>query len=220
MGKITLHIANAGGAFSDNDLHSITTAAHNAEAYLTETCSFDFNVDIVVTAPSLLMRTVPEDGITGRTYNSRLIVIVLDKSQAEINKSSVFETICHEMSHAIRWEKLPEYANTLFEGMIMEGLAVALEEKVLADNGIAEKQFFLRTVLDTTPTMIEDMIEKLKSSFDDTEYDYEKIFFAGSDTLPRWAGYRLGYHYVQKYLEMNTVSIAEATTVSYKNFSY
>lgn len=36
--------------------------------------------------------------------------------------------------------------------------------------------------------------------------------------MPRWAGYRLGYYYVKKYLEKTGRSIEEATLDSYKLF--
>jgi uncharacterized protein YjaZ len=220
MAKIKLHVANAGDIFSVEEIARMQAAANTAESYLINKIGFEYDVDLIITPPSQLMSTIPEDGITGRTYSSRLIVIVLDKNQAEVSQEAVFETICHEMSHSIRWEKLPEYANTLFEGMILEGLGVALEEKALADNGISSKQFFLQTVLETSPEMIEDTVSKLKNHFDNTNYDYEKIFYTGGEDLPRWAGYRLGYYFVKEHLEKSGISITEATTASYKDFSY
>lgn len=219
MAKLNLLMANAGNVFSDEDVALISRAVKDAETYLLKELAFNYDVDIVVTPPSQLMRTIPEDGITGRTYNSQLIVIILNKSEAEVTRESVFETICHEMSHSLRWEKLPEYANTLFEGMIMEGLAIALEAKALEDNGISSKQLFLKTMLETTPEMNEVMLANLKHKLADTNYDYETIFYTGDDDLPRWAGYRLGYYFVQQHFKRTGVSITEATTTSYKDFS-
>jgi uncharacterized protein YjaZ len=219
MAKLNLLLANAGNNFSEEEVALISRAVKDAEAYLLKELAFDYDVDIVVTPPSQLMRTIPEDGITGRTYNSRLIVIILNKAEAEVTRESLFETICHEMSHSLRWEKMPEYANTLFEGMIMEGLAVALEAKALEDNGISSKQFFLKTMLETTPEMNEAMLTNLKDKLADTNYDYETIFYTGNDDLPRWAGYRLGYYFVQQHLDRTGVSITEATTTSYTDFS-
>lgn len=219
MAKLNLLLANAGNIFSEEEVALISRAVQDAETYLLKELAFDYDVDIVVAPPSQLMRTIPEDGITGRTYNSRLIVIILNKAEAEVTRESVFETICHEMSHSLRWEKLPEYANTLFEGMIMEGLAVALEEKALEDNGINSKQFFLKTVLETKPEVNEAMLASLKDKLADTNYDYEMMFYTGNDDLPRWAGYRLGYFFVKQHFDRTGVSIAQATTTSYTDFS-
>lgn len=212
-------MANAGNIFSDEEVALIGEAVKDAETYLLKELAFDYDVDIVVTPPSQLMKTIPEDGITGRTYNSRLIIIILNKEEALVTRESVFETICHEMSHSLRWEKLPEYANSLFEGMILEGLAVALETKALEDNGISSKQFFLKTMLETTPEMNEEILSKLTDKLADTNYDYDEIFYTGNEDLPRWAGYRLGYYFVQQHLERTGVSIAQATTTSYNDFS-
>ena len=39
--------------------------------------------------------------------------------------------MCHELVHSLRWEKVPEYAETMFNGMILEGMAVVLEEEAM-----------------------------------------------------------------------------------------
>ena len=190
-----------------------------AEQYLLKSFPLDYDIDIIITPPSLLLSTIAEDGIAGRTYSSSFVVLVIDKQQAEINEDIVFETICHEMSHSLRWEKVPEYANTLFKNMILEGLAVVLEEKALLDTNKESKQFFLSTVQDTDQKMIDNIIGVLESEFSNEHYDYERIFISGDEKLPRWAGYRLGYHFVKMFLHEKNVSIEQATLASYKSFS-
>lgn len=218
MGKINLLIANSNGNFTDTEVATINTAAVDAEKFIANLFTFDYEVDIVITAPSFLMKTIPEDGISGRTYNSRLIIIVLDKTQAPITESSIYETICHEMSHSLRWEKLPEYSDNLFKGMILEGLATVLEEKALEEKGSDTPQFYLKTVRDTTEAEYTEMIKALHDSFENKNYDYETIFYTGNETLPRWAGYRLGHYYVKKYIEKTGRSIEQATLDSYQLF--
>ena len=39
--------------------------------------------------------------------------------------------MCHELAHYLRWEKVPEYAETIFDGIILEGMAVVLEEEAM-----------------------------------------------------------------------------------------
>lgn len=220
MAHINLIITNAHGTFTDDDVAIINAAGADAEAFISEHFLLDYCVDIVVTAPSFLMSTIPEDGIGGRTYNSRLIMLVIDKKQAAVSHGIIFETICHEMSHSLRWEKLPEYSDNLFKGMVFEGLAVALEEKAVGAKDIPDSQFFLKTVLSTTDEEYQQMMSALKESFESQHYDYETIFFTGNEVLPRWSGYRLGYFYVKKYLESSGRSIEEATLDSYDAFSY
>ena len=69
-----------------------------------------------------MLPTIAEDGIAGKTLHSRLIMISVDKSQHGVSEDFIFETICHEMSHSLRWEKLPEYAETMFDGIDFGGL--------------------------------------------------------------------------------------------------
>lgn len=219
MGKLKLHIANANQKFTDDELDTIKKASSSAEKFIEDNFDFGYEVDLIVTAPSFLMSTIPEDGISGRTYNSQLIILVIDKQQREINEDIVFETICHEMSHSLRWEKLPEYSKTLFDGMILEGLAIVLEEEAMDDTDRKQRQFFFEEMQNTSQATINSMISQLSSSMKSEHYDYDTIFYTGNDTLLRWAGYRLGYYFVKKHLKKTNSTIFEATLSSYSHFS-
>lgn len=212
-------VANANDRFTDEDVTVFTQAVNAAQDFITENFDFNYNVDIVITAPSFLMSTIPEDGISGRTYNSRLIILVIDNQQIKITENFIFETICHEMSHSLRWEKLPEYSKTLFDGMIFEGLAITLEEKAMNSTNRKQKQFFLQEVQNTDQATIDSMIDQLCEDMKSEQYDYNTIFFTGNDTLPRWAGYRLGYYFVKQHLQKTNATISEVTLSSYSNFS-
>ena len=218
MGKINLLIANSNDTFTTDEISAFRKAAKAAEGFISSNFNFNYNVDLVITTPSYQLHTIPEDGISGRTFTSRFIVIVIDKLQAKITEDSVFETICHEMSHSLRWEKLPEYGDTLFKDMIVEGLAVLLEEKAMIDTKRKHWQYFLKTMQETDQAMIDDIVSQLKDGLDSKQYDYQKVLFTGDDKLPRWAGYRLGYYLVKKYLETTGNTINEATLASYSKF--
>ena len=219
MSRIYLHIANANQTFTNAEIAIFKNAAQKAKAFVSaEFAQFDYEVDVIITTPSHLLSTITEDGIAGKTLHSRLIMLSVDKNQHEISEDFIFETICHEMSHSLRWEKLSEYAETMFDGMILEGLAVALEEEAMIKTGQKNEQFFLREMQKTSQTEIDKMIAVLKDSFEDKAYDYNKIFFTGDDVLPRWAGYKLGYYFVKQYLRQADQTIAQATLSSYKDF--
>lgn len=218
MSKINLHIANANQKFTSKEVAGFRNAVEDAQAFISNNFDFDREVDVLITVPSFLMSTIPEDGISGRTYSSQLIVIVVDTKQTKTAEDAVFETICHEISHALRWERVPEHFKTLFDGMILEGLAIALEEKAMLDTNRQSKQFFLTEMQNTDQSAIDDMIVKLKASFNKEEYDYETIFYSGDDSLPRWTGYQLGYYFVKKYMEQFNITINQATFDSYENF--
>lgn len=219
MSKIHLHIANANQNFTARELSIFKNAAKKAEAFIFAIFQqFDYEVDIIITTPSFILPTIAEDGIAGKTLHSRLIVLSIDKQQCKISEDFVFETICHEMSHSLRWEKLPEYAETMFDGMILEGLAVALEEEAMIKLGRRNQQFFLREMQKTPQAEIDKIIAALQDNFEDKAYDYTKIFFTGDDVLPRWAGYKLGYYFMKQYLHQTSQTIAQATLASYKDF--
>lgn len=218
MGKINLLIANANDKFTNDEVATFQKAAKAAEDFISANFNFDYDVDIVITAPVYLLPTIPEDGITARTYTSHFIVVVIDKHQAAITEDIVFETICHEMSHSLRWEKLPEYGDTLFKDMVLEGLAIVLEEKAMADTKRKQTQYFFKTMQETDQAMIDGIILQLKDEFNSGQYDHQKVLFTGDDKLPRWAGYRLGYYFVKKYLDATGGTINEATLASYGDF--
>ena len=219
MSKIHIHIANANQTFTNAEITILKNATQKAEGFISATFTqFDYEVDVIIATPSFILPTIAEDGIAGKTLHSRLIILSLDKNQHEISEGFIFETICHEMSHSLRWEKLPEYAETMFDGMILEGLAVALEEEAMIKTGRQDKQFFLKEIQETPRAEIDKMITVLKDKFEDKIYDYNKIFFAGNDILPRWAGYRLGYYFVKQYLHQTDQDIVQATLASYKDF--
>ena len=212
-------MANANQIFTNAEITIFKNATQKAEGFISATfAQFDYEVDVIIATPSFILPTIAEDGIAGKTLHSRLIILSLDKNQHEISEGFIFETICHEMSHSLRWEKLPEYAETMFDGMILEGLAVALEEEAMIKTGRQDKQFFLKEIQETPRAEIDKMITVLKDKFEDKIYDYNKIFFTGDDILPRWAGYKLGYYFVKQYLRQTDQDIVQATLASYKDF--
>lgn len=220
MSKIHLYVANANQIFTDTEIAVFKNAAQKAEAFISsEFVQFDYEVDVIITTPSFMLPTIAEDGIAGKTLHSRLIMLSLNKNQHKISEDFIFETICHEMSHSLRWEKLPEYAKTMFDGVILEGLAVALEEEAMVKTGRQDKQFFLKEIQKNPQTEIDKMIANLKDKFEDKVYDYNKIFFTGDDVLPRWAGYKLGYYFIKQYLSRAHQDIFQVTLASYKEFN-
>lgn len=217
MGTIHLLIANASEYFTEADISMMHSAAKSAETYISGAYPFDYNVDIIIAPPSFMINTIPEDGISGRTYGSRLIAMAIDVQQADIREDIIFETICHEMAHSLRWEKLPEYSKTMLDAIIFEGLAITVEEKAMKDCGRQRQQFFLTEMQNTSQAAIDAIIAELKPSFEHEDYDYESIFFTGNERLPRWAGYKLGYHLVKTIMKQTNVSPEELAIMSYKD---
>ena len=48
-----------------------------------------------------------------------------------MNEYLLLETMCHELAYSLHWEKVPEHTETIFDGIILEGMAVVLEEEAM-----------------------------------------------------------------------------------------
>lgn len=209
MNKINLFITEANENLSDKK-ELILNAVKKAEGYVFPKLKIDWNIDVVITN-RVYEFVIPEDGVGGRTYASDFILISINEDK--ITENILAETLVHELCHAARWGKNDEWMNTLFDGMISEGIATYFESEFVKDK--SEKQLFLKTVVERSDEENEKIHEELESQLKNERYDYQTIFFNGNDKLPRWSGYSLGYLTVKKYLEKSGKTIEEAFADKY-----
>ena len=212
MSKINVLFANANGNF-DEIKDTILTAVKEVESYAFSKLKIDWNIDVVVT-DSAYSIIIPEDGVGGQTFASDFIVSALDLKNMSILRFK--EMLAHELCHAARWGKNDEWMNTLFDGMISEGIATYFGTEFAKNN--SEKQFFTRAILERSDEENERILNELRGNLDDKNYDYQTIFFTGNDKLPRWSGYSLGYYLVKKYLEKTHKTIEEAFADKFEDF--
>lgn len=209
MNKINLFITEANGNLS-NKKALILDAIKKAEEYVFPKLKIDWDIDVVITN-RVYEFVIPEDGVGGRTYASDFILISINEDK--ITENILAETLVHELCHAARWGKNDEWMNTLFDGMISEGIATYFESEFVKDK--SEKQLFLKTVVERSDEENEKIHEELEGQLKNKRYDYQTIFFNGNDKLPRWSGYSLGYLTVKKYLEKSGKTIEEAFADKY-----
>ena len=209
MNKINLFITEANGNLSDKK-ELILNAVKKAEEYVFPKLKIDWDIDVVVTN-RVYEFVIPEDGVGGRTYASDFILISINEDK--ITENILAETLVHELCHAARWGKNDEWMNTLFDGMISEGIATYFESEFVKDK--SEKQLFLKTIVERSDEENKKIHEELESQLKNERYDYQTIFFNGNDKLPRWSGYSLGYLTVKKYLEKSGKTIEEAFADKY-----
>ena len=212
MNKINVLLANSNGNLRNIE-QMVKEAVKEAETYAFSRLNINWDIDLMVTnhMPFVL---IPEDGVGGRTYWSDLITICVDEEK--LTKSKMTEMLVHELCHAARWGKNNEWMNTLFDGLINEGIATYFEAEFAKNR--KEKQFFIKTVLERSDKENEKILEKLRDQLELKSYDYETIFFNGNDELPRWAGYSLGYYLVKKYLKKTGKKIEDAFADKYADF--
>ncbi len=191
----------------------IVGAVKTAEEYVFPKLKIDWDIDLLVTN-RLYDIIIPEDGVGGRTRTSDFIEFAINEEKA--TKNLISEMVAHELCHVARWGKNKEWINSLFDGIISEGIATYLEAEFVKDR--KEKTVFIETILERTDDENKKILEKLRDQLESNYYDYDTIFFNGNDELPRWSGYSLGYYLVKKYLEKTHKKIEDAFADKYAEF--
>ena len=211
MNKINILLTEANGNLSDKR-DMIKSAVKTAEGYVFPKLKIDWDIDVLVT--NRIPMIIPENGAGGFTFAADFIRINIDDKKA--TKNLISENVVHELCHAARWGKNGEWAKTLFDGLIFEGLACVLEAEFVKDK--SEKSLFIETILECTDDENKKILDLLQDKLDSNEYNYDEIFFNGNINLPRWAGYSLGYYLVKKYLKKTGKKIEDAFADKYADF--
>ena len=212
MYKVNILLTEANGNLSDSR-EIIVDAVKTAEEYVFPKLKVNWDIDLLVTN-RLYDIIIPEDGVGGRTRTSDFIEFAINEEKA--TKNLISEMVAHEFCHAARWGKNDEWINSLFDGIISEGIATYLEAEFVKDRN--EKTVFIETILERTDDENKKILEKLRDQLESNYYDYDTIFFNGNDELPRWSGYSLGYYLVKKYLEKTHKKIEDAFADKYAEF--
>lgn len=135
----------------------------------------------VIDAPD---ECIPEWGLGGSTYGPHSIALAVDPDHV-IDSQHVFATLVHEIHHAMRWRG-PGCGRTLRERLVTEGLAQTFEAEC---TGVVP--------LYAEGELSNEHIALAIEALDEDPADEARWFFGAGD-LPRWLGYRLGYHLVSE----------------------
>lgn len=187
---VKLHILNAQGTLTPY-ISRIEMIFENTKNTIEEQIPID-NIDIV--AVDNKNGIIPEISIGGHTHGPNFIVLSFDSKSEDFEdnlQKNFPDQIAHEFHHAARWQQIG-YGKTLLEALITEGLACkfALE--------ISGKQQPWTNAL--RENEIEKFLEKSREQFDNPNYKHYAWFY-GSDDIPRWTGYSLGFYLVERYLK-------------------
>ena len=212
MTTINLLLTEANSNLSE-EKEMIESAVDSAKNYTFPKLEIDWDIDLLVTN-RIYDILIPEDGVGGRTRTSDFIEFAINERKA--TKNLISEMLTHELCHAARWGKNDEWINSLFDGIISEGIATYFEAEFV--KGREEKTVFIKTILERVDEENEKILEELRDQLDSNYYDYSVIFFDGDDKLPRWAGYSLGYYLVKKYLKKTGKKIEDAFADKYADF--
>lgn len=211
MNRVNILLTEANGNLSDSR-EMIIDAVKTAEEYAFSKLKIDWDIDVLVT--NRIPMIISENGAGGYTFSADFIHINIDDNKA--TKNLISETVVHEFCHAARWGKNDEWINSLFDGLIFEGLACTFEADFVKNK--SEKALFIKTILERSDNEDEKILTLIQNKLDSNEYNYDEIFFNSNDELPRWSGYSLGYYLVKKYLKKTNKRIEDAFADKYAEF--
>lgn len=158
------------------------------------------NVDIVLYYnPSFV---IPEIGMCGNAPTPHTVWISLDPDNSHFTQNLEEEfvaTLAHELYHCMR-HRGPGcgYGTSLADALINEGLALAFES---AFRGSIPARPVYASLSTEEYRVLYALAER---EFSNPSYDHVEWFFAGavSKGLPPFAGYRLGYGIVRRFIEL------------------
>lgn len=200
MGAVNLHLTNAKGNLSARQAKLLRSALTRVEKRLRSLLVLD-DLDLVVVHSKAL--TIPEVGVGGYTPHANLSFVYMDYDRS-VSEIEIEATLMHELYHAARYLG-PGIGRTLFDVLVFEGLAVAFERTMPSPGYLV--RHVSRHRLDGR-RVLHYMRHQLLSS----DYNYHALFLNdATGTLPRWAGYALGYHLVRSYIDSTGRTAADLT---------
>ena len=155
MHRINIFITKASGNLVVREAQ-IIKSVRIAENYAFPKLKITWDIDLLVT-DRLKGIVIPEDGVGGRSITSDFIEFAIDEEKATENLIS--EMVVHELCHAARWGKNNEWANSLFDCMISEGIATCLEAEFVKDR--KTKTVFITTILEREDDENEKILKRL-----------------------------------------------------------
>ncbi len=221
MGKILVpHIANSNGDL-DRNISSINAAVRDVENFLQVHFQIRWKIDVVFSR-GLYRLAIPEDGVGGRTLTSGFIELAIGEN-VNPPRDIIAEMLAHEAGHAVRWGVNPQRSDSFIRNAIFEGIAICIQEEFAKK--AKNTTFFLETIRkrqDDCAYYLE-IGRKTHEFWESTKYDDNLLFFNGGKladgkTLPRWAGYKLGYFAVKEAMRRTGKSIFELFDKDYEFF--
>lgn len=151
------------------------------------------NVDIVIYDNH--WNTIPETGEGGKTVGGNTIFISLNPDFPKFSRTLAYflpRSIFHELHHAARYQAI-ENNKTLLDAFVSEGLAC-----LFAQEQTDQKPDFWTAAVHGKK--LRELINRAEKEYKDSIKKYRAWFFGSELTIPRWAGYSIGYKLVEDYI--------------------
>jgi hypothetical protein len=129
-------------------------------------------------------------GVTAVAPHASVVHLFIDPTYPDIFRATQ-QTVVHEYTHLYYYQTTGRDTYTLYEHMLMEGIAEVFREEIVGGNPAPWS-----TALDKKTAL--DSFEQLKKHLTSTdETIHANVLFGGAGYL-RWTGYSVGYHLVQQ----------------------
>ena len=142
-------------------------------------------------------------GISGLSYPDKLFLFITDQTTSEQLKA----LIVHEYSHVIRFHYVHHQNDilTLRDALVLEGIAEVAVKQIVGDSALskATKIYDKSTADKHWKNWIKANQDLVKAN---PKHD---LLMYGGDQIPKWAGYNVGYHFVNAYVEKANPSLLE-----------
>lgn len=161
------------------------------------------NIDITVEDNS--GAAIPETGVGGYAPTAHIVNICIDpkhKNLKEKIEREIESTLAHELHHCVREAVLGNPRKNLLEALVTDGLADHFDIEIC---GGKPKPWSVAV----EGIKLEKLLERARKEFSNENYNHKDWFFGSDDkTIPRWAGYSLGFHIVEEYLKNHPMETA------------
>jgi len=129
-------------------------------------------------------------GVNAVTRHQQVLHLYIHATQPTIERGLV-ETVAHEFTHLFYYQMTQRLEFTLYEHIIMEGIAEVFREAVVGGNSASWSTAVFAGEVNT-------WLEKLSDKLDSTDRNIHRAVLYGDETYPKWLGYSIGYHLVKK----------------------
>ena len=159
-------------------------------------------VDVVIERVS--GRTIPELGLGGHAFRRGCMIITLDPEnpnfEASLAAGQFTRTVTHEFHHCLRHAGAG-YGTTLGEAIVSEGLADHFDQQINGGSG----QIWNHAL---EGRHWSEILRFAEYEIDDADYNHDKWFYgangpADQNPIPRWCGYTIGYHLLERYFAVH-----------------
>lgn len=142
-------------------------------------------------------------GLSGLSYPDKVFLFITDDTPSK----KLEALLTHEYSHVYRmqYNPLKEKVLTLSDAIVLEGIAEIAVKKLVGNTYLSkatsiytkeEAQFYWNEWIKPNQHLVK------------TNVQHDRLMYGG-DEIPKWAGYNVGFHLVENYMEKNKIPLLE-----------